>query len=71
VTKYKIMILTVVLYGYGTWSLTSREEHRLRRIFGPKKDDIMGGWRKIHNDEFHDLYSSPNRIRKTKPQRIR
>jgi hypothetical protein len=57
----------VVLYGYDTWSLTLREEHRLRvfenkvlrRIFGPKRDIVMGGWRKLHNEELHNLYSSP------------
>jgi hypothetical protein len=51
----------------GTWSLTSREEHRLRvfenrvlrRIFGPKRDEVTGGWRKMHNEELHNLYSLP------------
>jgi hypothetical protein len=55
--------LTVVLYGCESWSVTLREEHRrlrvlenrvLRRIFGPKGDEIMGGWRKSHNEEFHN-----------------
>jgi hypothetical protein len=48
------------------WSLTLREEHRLRvlrRIFGPKRDEVTGGWRKLHNEELHSLYSSPNIIR--------
>jgi hypothetical protein len=53
------------------WSLTLREEHRvrmfenrlLRRIFAPKKDEMTGGWRKLHNEELHNLYSSPNIIR--------
>jgi hypothetical protein len=61
--------LTVVLYGCETWSLISREEHRLRvsenrvlRIFGPKREED-GSWRKLHNDELHSLYSSPNIIR--------
>jgi hypothetical protein len=53
---YKTIILPVVLYGCETWSLTLREEHRLRvfknrvlrRIFGPKRDEVMGGWR-VHN----------------------
>jgi hypothetical protein len=53
----------VVLYGYETWSLTLREEHRLkvfesrvlRRIFGPKRDEETGGWRKLHNEELHNL----------------
>jgi hypothetical protein len=56
----------VVLYGYETWSLTLREEHRLRRIFGPKRDDVTGDWRKPHNEELHNLYSSPNIIRMIK-----
>jgi hypothetical protein len=60
---YKTTILPVVLYGCETWSLALREEHRLgvsenrvlRRIFGPKRDDVMGGWRKLHNEELRDL----------------
>jgi hypothetical protein len=62
-----------------TSSLTLREEHRLRafenrvlrRIFGPKRDDVMGGWRKLHNVELHNLYSSPNIIRMIKSRRMR
>jgi hypothetical protein len=58
----------VVLYGYETWSLTLREEYRLRifenrvlrRIFGPKRDEVTGEWRKLYNEELHDLYSSPS-----------
>jgi hypothetical protein len=61
----------VVLFGCETWSLILREEHKLRvfqnrvlrRIFGPKRDGVMGGWRKLHNEEMHNLYSSPNMIR--------
>jgi hypothetical protein len=61
----------VVLYGCETWSLTLREEHKLkvfenrvlRRIFGPKRDGVTGGWRKLHNEELHKLYSSPSIIR--------
>jgi hypothetical protein len=64
---YKTVILPVVLYGYKTWSLTWREEYRLRifenrvlrKIFGPKREED-GSWRKLHNDELHSLYSSPN-----------
>jgi hypothetical protein len=61
----------VVLYGCETWSLTLREEHRLRvfehralrRIFGPKRDEVTEEWRKLHNEELRDLYSSPSIIR--------
>jgi hypothetical protein len=69
----------VVLYGCETWSLTLREEHRLRvfenrvlrRIFGLKRDEVMGDWRKLHNEELHNLYSSPNIIRMIKSRRMR
>jgi hypothetical protein len=62
---YRTIILPVVLYGCETWSQTLREEHKLRmfknrvlrRIFGPKKDEVIGGWRKLHNEELCDLYS--------------
>jgi hypothetical protein len=43
----------------------------LGRIFGPKRDEIIGGWRKVHNDELHNLYCSPNIIRMIKSRRIR
>ena len=74
VKTYKTIILPVVLYGCETWSLTLREEHRLwvfenkvlRKIFGAKKDEITGEWRKLHNAELHALYSSPNVIRSPK-----
>jgi hypothetical protein len=56
---YKTIILPVVLYGCETWSLTLREEHRLR-MFGPKGDEVTGGWRKMHDEELHNLYSSPS-----------
>jgi hypothetical protein len=60
--------LPVVLYGCETWSLTLRQEHRLRmfenrvlrRIFGLKRDEVTGEWRKLHNEELLDLYSSPS-----------
>jgi hypothetical protein len=77
---YRTIILPVVLYACETWSLTLREEHRLgvfenrvlRRMFGPKRDDeVTGEWRKLHNEELHDLYSSPSIIRITKAKRIR
>jgi hypothetical protein len=68
----------LVLYGSKTWSLTLREEHRLRvfenrvlRIFGPKRDKVMGGWRKLHNEELRDYYSLPSIIRIIKPRRMR
>jgi hypothetical protein len=61
----------VVLYGCETWSLTLREEHRLRRIFGQKRDEVTGEWRKLHNKELHDLYSSPSIIRIIKSRRMR
>jgi hypothetical protein len=68
---YKTMILPSVLYGCETLSLTFRKEHRLkvfenrvlRRIFRPKRGEIIGGWRKLHNEELHNLYSSPDIIR--------
>jgi hypothetical protein len=55
----------VVLYGCETWSLTLKEEHTLRVLrkkFGPKRDEVTGGWRKLHNEELHNLYSSPSII---------
>jgi hypothetical protein len=75
---YKTVILSLVLYGCETWSLTLREEHRLRvfenrvlrKIFGPKGDEVMGEWRKLHNEELRDLYSSPSIIRIIKPRRM-
>jgi hypothetical protein len=73
---YKTIILPVVLYGCETWSLTLREdrvfENRvLRRIFGPKRDEVMGEWRKLHNEELHNLFSSPDIIRQVKSGRMR
>ena len=67
---YRTTIFSVVLYGCETWSLTLREESKfrvsenrvLRRIFGPKRDEVAGEWRKLHNDELNDLYPSPNII---------
>jgi hypothetical protein len=76
---YKSRILPVVLYGCETWSLTVREQHKLkvfenrvlRRIFGPKMDGVTGGWRKLHNEELHNLYSSPSIIRIITSRRMR
>jgi hypothetical protein len=76
---YKTINLPVAFYGCETWSLTLREEHRLRvfenrvlrRIFGPKRDEVTGEWRKLHNEELHILYSSPNIIRQIKSRRMR
>jgi hypothetical protein len=72
--KIKIYIsvtLAVVLYGCETWSLTLREERRLRvfenrvlrEIFGAEGDEVTGEWRKLHNGELNDLYCSPNIVR--------
>jgi hypothetical protein len=60
------------LYGCKTWTLTLREEHRLRvlRIFGPKRDEVIGGWRKLHNEGLHNLYSFPSIIRMSKSRRM-
>jgi hypothetical protein len=75
---YKTIILPLVLYGCETWSLTIREEHRLRvfenrvlrRIFGPKRDEVTGEWRKLYDEDLHDLYSSPSIIRIIKSRRM-
>jgi hypothetical protein len=75
---YKTVILPVVLYECETWSLTLRKEHRLRvfenrvlrRIFGPERAEDRS-WRKLHNNELHSLYSSPNFVRSIKSMRMR
>jgi hypothetical protein len=75
---YKTVILPVVLYGCETWSLTLREEHRLRvfenrvlrKISGPKREED-GSWRKLHNDKLQNLYSSPNIVSEIKSRRMR
>jgi hypothetical protein len=64
----KTIILPVVLNGCETWSLTLRKKHRLGvfdnrvlwGVFGPKRDEVTGEWRKLHNEELHDMYSSLN-----------
>ena len=71
--------MPVVLYGYETWSLTLREERKLRvfenmvlrRIFGPKRDEVRGERRRLHNEELNDLYSSRNIVRVIKSRRMR
>jgi hypothetical protein len=71
---HRIIILPVVLYGCETWSLTLREKCRLgvsenrvlRRVFGHKRDEVTGEWRKLHNEELNDLYSLPNIVRVVK-----
>ena len=76
---YRTIILPVVLYGCETWSLTLREERRLRvfenrvlrRIFGPKRDEVTGKWRKLHNEEMNNLYSTPNIVQVIKSRRMR
>jgi hypothetical protein len=76
---YRTIILPVVLYGCETWSLTLREERRLRmfentvlrRVFGPRRDEVTGEWRKLHNEELNDLHSLPNIVRVVKWRRMR
>jgi hypothetical protein len=76
---YKTIILPVILYGSRTWSLTLREERRLRvfenrvlrRIFRPKRVEVTGEWRKLQSKELHNLYSSPDIIRQIKSRRMR
>jgi hypothetical protein len=74
-----ICICSEVLYGFETWSLTLREESRLgafknrvfRIILGLKRDKVRGEWRKLHNEELNDLYSSPSIVRVIKWRRMR
>jgi hypothetical protein len=76
---YRTIILPVVLYGCESWSLTLREERKLRvfenrvprRVFGPKRDEVTGEWRKLHNEELNDMYSLINIVRLVKSRRIR
>ena len=76
---YGTIILPIVLYGCKTWSLTLREETKLRvfenmvlrRIFGPRKDEVTGEWSRLHNEELNDLYCSTNIVRVIKWRRMR
>ena len=76
---YRTTVSSFVLYGCETWSLTLREERRLRvfenrvlrRIFGPKRDEVTGEWRRLHYEELNDLYSSPNINRMIKSRTMR
>ena len=69
----------MLLYGCETWSLTLKEERRLRvfenmvlrRVFGPKRDEVTGEWRKLHNEDLNDLYTLPNIVRVVKSRRMR
>jgi len=75
---YRTVILPVVLYGCETWLLTLREERKLRvfenrvlrRIFGPRREEISGEWRRLHSEKLNDLYSSPNIVRVIKSRRM-
>ena len=76
---YRTIILPVVLYGCETWSLTLREERKLRvfenmvlrRILGTRRDEVTGEWSRLHKRELNDLYTSPNIVRVIKSRRMR
>jgi len=76
---YRTIILPVALYGWEAWSLIFREERKLRvlenmvlrRIFGPRRDEVTGEWRRLNNEELSDLYSTPNIVRMIKSRRMR
>jgi hypothetical protein len=73
------MLSLLILYGCDTWSLTLRGEYKLRgfantvlrRIFGPKSEEVVRGWRRLHNEELHNLYASPNIIRVIQSRKMR
>ena len=75
----RTIILPVVLYGCETWALTLRklrklrvfENRVLRRVFGPKRDEVTGEWRKLHNEELRDPYTLPNIVRMVESRRMR
>jgi hypothetical protein len=79
IKMHRTIILPVIVYGCETWSLTLREECRLRvaenrvlrRIFGPKRNEVTGEWRRLHNKELYALYSLPNIIPVIKSRRLR
>jgi hypothetical protein len=79
IKTYRTIILPVVLYGCEIWSLTFREGYSLRvfknrvlrRIFGPKRDEVTGEWRRLHSKELYALYLSPDMIRVIKSRRLR
>jgi len=79
IKTYRNIILPVILYGCEAWSLTLREERKLRvcenmvlrRIFGPRRDEVTGEWRRPHNEELNYFYSSPNIVRVIKSRRMR
>jgi len=79
ITIYRITVLPFVLFGCETWSLTLREERRLsvfekkalRKIFGRKRDEVTGEWKRLHNNQLYAMYSSRNKIRVMKSRRMR
>ena len=76
---HRAIILLVVLHGCEAWSVILREERKLRlfenmvlrRIFGPRRNEVTGEWRRLHNEELNDLYFSPNIVRVIKWRRMR